>query len=166
MAVFDAFLKLPDVKGEATREGQEGAIEIKSFSWGGNAPAGLNQSGGISAGTVNLQDFVIMKKTDSTSVALFESMCTGKPHNKVTVTLLKQSADPKGKPLEYLVYTFNQLFVTSMNWSGSEGGDPVPYEQVTFAFGNVKVTYVEQTAEGTAGGKHETGWDLQLRKVV
>jgi type VI secretion system secreted protein Hcp len=77
------------------------------------------------------------------------------------VTLYKSGGD--AGPLDYLVYDFEEVYVTSINWSGAEGGDPVPHESISFAFGKVVVTYKIQGPDGTAQGDKVGSWDVRTR---
>lgn len=150
---FDTFIKLKDLDGESTRAGFEKWIEIMSFSWGASNPTTVgSHSGGMSAGKVSISSFNIMKRTDSASPVLFQNCCSGKHFETANVTMNKASGDLK-KPLSFLVYDFTEVYVDSIQWSGSSGGDDTPTESVSFAFGSVKVTYTPQQKTGAAAPK-------------
>ncbi len=61
------------------------------------------------------------------------------------------------------MYDFEEVYVTNISWSGAEGGDPVPHESVSFAFGKVTVTYKIQGEDGTATGTKVGSWDVRTR---
>src|SRR5437763_9072381 len=93
---FDTFLKLEggptEVKGEATRQGFEGWIEIYSFSWGASNPTTVGTgSTGLSAGKVSISSFNLMKKTEASSANLFQACCAGQHFTKATVVMNKAS---------------------------------------------------------------------------
>jgi type VI secretion system secreted protein Hcp len=161
MAGWDALLKIDGVESESQRKGHEGEIEVKSFSFGGNNIASVGQGSGGGTGVVSLNDFVITKITDQSSPALFQKMCTGEHYKTATLVLYKSGGE--GGALPYLTYEFEELYVTSMSWSGSEGGDPLPFEQVSCAFGKVTVTYTVQSEEGTGEGDVVGSWDIRTR---
>ncbi len=158
MADWDAWLELEGVKGEATRKGHEEQIEVLSFSFGGNNAASVGHGSGGGAGRVSLSDFQIMKMTDASSTDLFQKMCSGKHYPKAKLTMYKAGGD---EPLDYLVYEFEELFVTSINWAGSQGGDAIPMESVSFAFGKVTINYKIQNEDGTAKGTVPGSWDIR-----
>ncbi len=162
MAGWDAYMTVEGVTGESQREGHEGEIELKSFSFGGSNISSVGQGGGGGTGTVSLSEFSILKMTDATSAELFQHMCDGEHFPTAKVTLYKSGGS--AGPLDYLVYDFEEVYVTSVQWSGSEGGDPVPHEQVSFAFGKVGITYAEQNQDGTRGGDHVGSWDVRTRR--
>jgi type VI secretion system secreted protein Hcp len=159
---FDAYLKLDGVEGEATDKGFEKQINILSFSWGVSNPS-TPIGTGAGAGKVSVSDFSVMKWTDKSSANLFQSCCSGKHYPKATLTLRKAGGD---KPVDYLKYEFKTLFVTSLQWSGSRGGDDVPTESVSFSFASVEVTYTEQSEKGAAAKPQIAGWDFKQNAKV
>ncbi len=157
---FDTFMKIEGVEGEATRAGFEKWIEIYSFSWGASNPVSIGTgTGGAAAGKVSISSFNVMKKTDATSPILFQKCCAGKHFPTATVTLNKASGDDK-KALDYLTYEFTEVYVESIQWSGSAGGDDTPTESVSFAFGSVKINYTPQTTTGGAATVIRGSWNL------
>ncbi|HVA51444.1 MAG TPA: type VI secretion system tube protein Hcp [Pirellulales bacterium] len=157
---FDTFLKIesPDLKGESTAKDFADQMEIFSFSWGASNPVTVGSStGGMSGGKVSVSSFNIMKKTDKASPELFMACCTGKHYGKATVSLRKAG----GKQEVYLTYTFTEVMVESVQWSGSSGGDDVPTESVSLAFGKVEISYKAQKPDGTLDSSAVKGqWDL------
>jgi type VI secretion system secreted protein Hcp len=156
---FDAYLKLAGVDGESTRKGFEKQIEIYSFSFGAANPVNIGTgSGGAGAGKVSISSFNIMKKTDAASSKLFQNCCSGKHFPTGVVTLNKAGGDAA---LDYLKYEFKEVFVESIQWSGSTGGDETPSESVSFAFSSVNVTYTPQKDDGSKGSPQVAGWDVK-----
>lgn len=158
---FDAYMKLEGIEGEATGSGLEKAIEILSFSWGASNPVNVS-GGGMGSGKVTVSDLNIMKKTDIASNTLFKVCCTGKHFKTAQLTLRKAG----GEQVVYLTYDLEKVFVSSIQWSGSSGGDDVPTESVSMTFKIVKVTYAPQTEEGESGGPSVYGWDVQAVKEL
>jgi type VI secretion system secreted protein Hcp len=164
---FDAFLKIstPDVTGESTDTKHKGEIEFFSFSLGASNPTTIGSAtGGAGAGKVHFSSFSIMKKTDKTSPILYAACAGGTHYQKCVVTLRKAGGDTA---VEYLKYTFGTVFVESVQWSGSTGGDDTPAESISFAFGSMQVDYQPQGADGKAlGGAIHAGWDVTTNKAV
>jgi type VI secretion system secreted protein Hcp len=152
---FDAFLKLEGVKGEATAKGFEGAIELLSFSWGASNPVSVGAGGGMGAGKVSVSSFNFMKKSDQASPTLFQQCCSGKHFPKGTVTLRKAA----GKQVDFLKYDITHVFVESIQWSGSGGGDDTPAESVSLAFQKVDITYTPLKQDGSPGSPVVASWD-------
>ena len=158
---FDTFLKLEGCAGESTRKGFEGQIEIYSFSFGASNPTTVgSSSGGMSAGKVSVSSFNIMKKTDISSPTIFQTCCIGDHFNTAVVTLNKASGE-KAAALAFLKYEFEEVFIESIQWSGSAGGDDTPTESVSFAFGKVTITYTSQAKTGVAAKPAVASWDVR-----
>jgi len=154
---FDTFLNLSGVKGESTRKGFEGWIEVFSFSLGATNPTTVGTtSGGGGAGKVSLSDFSVMKKCDVASPSVFQNCCKGTHYDTATISLNK--AGGGAAPVTFLKYDFQEVYVSAVNWSGSSGQDEAT-ESVTFAYGAVTITYQAQPTTGDPGTTAATNWD-------
>lgn len=160
---WDAYLTVDGVSGESQRKGHEGEIEIISFSFGGSNPSSVGIGSGGGTGTVNLSSVNFVKMTDAASAELFKHMCMGKHFPKAKMTAYKSGGD---KPLDYLIFEFEEFYVDNISWSGSQGGSEIPTESVSASFGSVKITYNEQNPDGTKGGAHEGGWDVRTGEPI
>ncbi len=164
---FDTYMQLgggSPVTGEATAQGiPTGAFEIFSFSWGASNPTTVGTtSGGLSAGKVSVSSFNVMKKTENASPLLFSACCSGQ-HFSNAVVVLRKAAGTSAKQSTFLQYTFTDVMVESIQWSGSGGGDDTPTESVSFAFAKVDIQYSKQNSQtgATTAGNTAT-WDLTL----
>ena len=157
---FDAYLKIENVDGEVTAKGMEKTVEIYSFSFGASNPTSVSSSGGagMSAGKVSLSSFNFMKKLDKSSAPLFQACCTGKHFPKATLSLRKAGGDA-GQGV-FLEYVLTQVFVDSIQWSGSTGGDDTPTESVSFSFSKIETTYFTVDAKGSASKAGQAAWDV------
>ena len=160
---FDAFLKLDTIKGESKDSKHAGEMEIYSFSFGAqNSTTIGSASGGAGGGRASFAAFSFMKKTDSASPLLFQACCQGTHIATGGLTLRKSGGDA---PVEYLKWKFAEVFVESIQWSGSSGGDDSPMESVSFVYGQQTIDYQPQGAKGTAeGGAIHGGWDVTTNK--
>jgi type VI secretion system secreted protein Hcp len=157
---FDTYLELADIPGEATAKGFEGKIEIYSFSWGASAPVTIGPgTTGISASRVSISSFNVMKKTDVASSKLFKAACLGEHIATMKVSMRKQTGT--GGQDAFLIYSFDEVMVESIQWSGSSGGDDTPTESVSFAFGKVTVEYKVQGKDGKLTAGTPVVWDLR-----
>ena len=155
---FDAFIKIPGVEGESKRKGFEKQIEVHSFSIGASNPSTIGHGGsGGGGGKVSVSSFNFMKLTDITSPILFQKCCSGDHFDKVKVSLNKAGGT---SAVDFLVYEFEQVFVDSIQWSGSSGGDDTPVESISLSFGKIAVTYTGQNPDGTKGATKMGQWDL------
>jgi|SRR5215467_13980500 len=164
---YDAFMWLeggdPAVKGETKDHvyAAKNAFEIFSFSMGASNPATIGSaSGGAGGGKVNISSFNIMKKMDSASAGLFVNCCKGQHFDKGHVVIRKAG----GSAVEYIHYDFEEVFAESVQWSGSSGGDDMPAESVSFAFGKIDYKYTPQKEKGGSGTPIPATWDLRINK--
>jgi len=157
---FDTFLDLKGIEGESTAKGMEKKIEIYSFSWGASNPTTVSSGAtGLSAGKVSISSFNIMKKTEKSSPKLFLACCQGKHLDSAVVTMRKAAGDAGQKA--FLTYTFTDVMVESIQWSGSSGGSDTPTESVSFAFGKVAIQYkIQDTATGAMTDGGQASWNL------
>ena len=151
---YDAYLEFPEasgqglvVKGETTDADfkAKGAMEIYSFSLGASNPVTIGSaSTGSGGGKVSLSSLNVMKKSDNASSPLFTACCKGDHFPKAILTLRKAG----GKQVEFLKYTLEKVFVESIQWSGSSGGDETPTESLSLAFGKYTSEYTAQDKDG------------------
>lgn len=153
---LEAFLKIEGIPGESRKEGHPDEIDLLSFSFGASNPTTVGKGTGAGASQVNISSFNVMKSTDLSSTALFLRCAKGEHIPEATVTLRKAGGT---KPLEYLQYKFSKVFVDSIQWSGSSGGD-TPAESLSLAFEKVEIVYSSQNDDGTPKKTVGAGWDV------
>jgi type VI secretion system secreted protein Hcp len=154
---YDAFLKLAGVTGESQKANHVGEIDIMSFSWGATNSSSVGTGTGVSTGKATVSDFSIMKTSDSSSPVLFQKCCDGSVIPTGVVTLQRQV---QAAATPYLVYNFQNVYVTSIQWSGSGGAGDSPMESVSFCFEVGAVDYSPQKDDGTLGNAIHGGWDV------
>jgi type VI secretion system secreted protein Hcp len=138
--------------------GPKKAFEIFSFSIGASNPTTIGSaSGGLTGGRVSLSSFSMMKKTDAASAALFNACASGASVDKMVVVLRKSGGD---KQLKFITFTFEEVMIEHIQWSGSSGGDDTPHESIGAAYGKVTIEYQPQGKDGSAqGGAKNASWD-------
>ena len=158
MAV-DFFLNLSNgIKGESVDTNHKDEIAVMSFSWGASQTTTVSGTGGSGAGKANLADFNIMKTYDKASVPLFKSLLKGTHIETGVLTASKAGGD--GKP--FLKISFGELFVTSLQMSGSS---EMPMESVSFSYNTLKTEYFTQNDKGILTAAGVIGYDLKANKV-
>jgi type VI secretion system secreted protein Hcp len=154
---LEAFLSIEGIPGESRKQGHPDEIDILSFSFGASNPTTVGKGTGAGASQVNISSFNIMKQTDLASAPLFLRCAKGEHIPTAIVTLRKAGGE---NPLEYLQYKFTKVYVDSIQWSGSSGGDDTPTESLSLAFEKVEITYSQQGEKGTAKKTVGAGWDI------
>jgi type VI secretion system secreted protein Hcp len=159
MAAVDYFLKFDGIKGESTDVKHKDELDIESWSWGATREGAAGPGGG--AGKVSMQDFHFVMKLNKASPALLNACATGQ-HIK-TATLSARKAG-KGQQ-DYLTFKFHDVLVSSYQTGGSEQGDVVPTDQVSFDFAKIEVEYRQQKPDGTLGPGAQFKFDLKTNKT-
>jgi type VI secretion system secreted protein Hcp len=130
-------------------------VQIRQFSLDVEHPTSIGSaSAGAGTGKAMLNPAVIEKSVDTMSRSLFTLSATGSPLTKMQLYIRKAGA-AGGKP--YLLYVFNMVFVSKIDWSASSD-DEQPLERVTFAYGALALAYYPQKPDGTLGTALKTSW--------
>ena len=132
-AAVDTYLKLDGIDGESTAQGHEKWIEVESFSFGASH---------LANGQTQLSEVVITQPIDSSSPQEFAALVGGKPITTGILDLVKAGSDPQ----KLFEYTFSDILLSSITFSGSFGGNPV--ETLTFDYSKIKLQAFAQNDQG------------------
>ena len=161
MAV-DYFLKIDGIDGESEDSKHKGEIQLESFSWGETQTGTAAGGRGGGAGKVQVQDFNVVSRVSKASPKLMLACAVGEHIKQAIMTARKAGKDQ----LEFLVYKFTDLLISSYQTGGSSGGDVVPTDQVSFNFGRIEVEYRPQRPDGSLGAPIKAGWDVKQNRPV
>jgi type VI secretion system secreted protein Hcp len=155
-----AFLKLGDIKGEATDEGHKDWIIIDSMSSpiSRSIPPGAKDQQRTKGDTM-LGDVVCVRNLDKSSTKLQEACANGTFYKDVEIhfcTTVKNKQEP------YLKYKLYDVIVTSYSFSGNSSGSPLPSEAISLGFSKAEWTYIivdPKTGDpkGNVPGKYNPG---------
>ncbi|MCE9562691.1 MAG: type VI secretion system tube protein Hcp [Planctomycetes bacterium] len=159
MAV-DIFLKFADgskAKGESTDKKHTGEIELQGFSIGLDNPASIGSATtGAGSGKVNFSPLTCTKKVDKSSAVLFQMCAAGDHFATATLTVRKAGKDA----LEYIVYTFTEVYISGLNQYVTEAKGETAEESLSLSFASVHMKYTPQKPDGTGDSPVEGGWDI------
>ncbi|TWT57805.1 hypothetical protein KOR42_11720 [Thalassoglobus neptunius] len=144
-----AFMKLGDIKGEATDDAHKDWIIIQSMS----SPIFRSIAEGAkdaqrTKGQTSLGDVVVVRELDKSSTKLQEACANGTFFDEVEIhfcTTVKNKQEP------YLTYKLKDVIVTSYSFHGNSAGDPLPSEEITLGYTEVEWTYI--TVDPKTGDK-------------
>jgi type VI secretion system secreted protein Hcp len=159
---YDAYISFggsfgPPIKGESTRKGFEGWIEIDYFSFDVLQKLNIgSQSTGAGAGKVTFSAFQIRKQPDSSSPLLFQACAAGNAWDKVFLVLNKACGN---SAVTYLKFEFQLVALQSLQWTGDTVQGETPSETLAFMYGTLNITYTPQKVDGTAGAAVVGGWN-------
>ncbi len=135
-----AFLKLGDIKGEATDTDHKEWIIIEAMSSPlfRSIPEGAKDSQ-RTKGDTTLGDIVVVRQLDKSSTKLQEACANGTFFGEVEIHFCTTA---KNKQEPYLTYKLKDVIVTSYSFHGNSSGDPLPSEEVTLGYTEVEWTYI------------------------
>ncbi|HEY6514258.1 MAG TPA: type VI secretion system tube protein Hcp [Burkholderiaceae bacterium] len=159
MASIDTHLKLAGVEGESTHKDHKGEIEILSWTWG-VVNEGSIAGGGSGKGKATPGDFHFTHMYDKGSPVIAKYCASGKHFADATLTSRKAGEGQK----DFLVVKFKEVFIRSVQPSGSSGGDIV--ESVTLSYKQIDFAYKPQDDKGGLGGEVKFGWNNATTEIT
>ena len=155
-----AFMKLGDIKGEATDSEHSDWIIIESMSSPiyRSIPEGAKDQQ-RTKGETTLGDIVVMRELDKSSTKLQEACANGSFFPEVEIHFC---STVKNKQEPYLTYLLKDVIVSSYSFQGMASGDPLPSESITLGYTEVEWTYITldpKTGDkkGNVPGKYNPG---------
>ena len=135
-----AFMKLGDIKGEATDADHKEWVIIESMSspMYRSVPAGAKDQQ-RTKGETTLGDIACSRQLDKSSTKLQEACANGTFFKEVEIhfcTTVKNKQEP------YLTYKLSDVIISSYSFHGNSSGSPLPSEQVTLGYTKVEWTYI------------------------
>ena len=134
-----AFMKLGDIKGEATDTDHKDWILIESMSSPifRSVPEGARDME-RNRGETSLGDIKVVRQLDKSSTKLQEACANGTFFSDVEIHLC---TTVKNKQEPYLKYKLKHVIVTSYSFHGM-AADPKPTEEISLGYTEVEWTYV------------------------
>jgi type VI secretion system secreted protein Hcp len=169
---FDTYLYFeggPKVEGETSDKtySAKKAIQVLSFSWGASNPVSIGSgTGGGGAGKVSFSDLSVMCAMDTSTAQLMQMMSAGGHVTTVTLVCRKSGSDAKVASAPYYTVTMTEVFCTSVQMSGSGGGDDLPTVSLSLAFATVATVYQKQDKAGVLSPGSESGWDITANAAL
>jgi type VI secretion system secreted protein Hcp len=139
-----AYMKLGDIKGEATDSDHKDWIIIDSFSWGLSQTGSTTTGGGT--GKVSMQDLSFTKKVDKSSPLLMLRCAKGERLPEGLVSYTKQT---ERGPVVFLKLRFSDLLISGYKFHGNS--DALPTDQLSLNFTKIEMTYIPVDAKGEPG---------------
>lgn len=156
---FSGYLKIESIPGESKRSDHENEIVVSSFSWGVSRSAFRNSGGQRESGLPEIQSIAITKDYDASSPYLSLSCINATNLEEVVLTLRKDQGDAHS---DYLTITLTNTLVENYQVSGGGGGNPM--DSLTLSFDSIKILYLQDADDLTAGGEHEIEYDILAAK--
>jgi type VI secretion system secreted protein Hcp len=151
------YMKLGDIKGQATDDGHKDWILCESMS------APIHRSIPMNArdqqrtqGSTALGDVIVVRELDKSSTKLAEACANGTFFPDVQIDFC---ATVGNKQEPYLQYKLKNVIVTSYSFHGNASGSPLPTEQVSLGYTEIEWNYIVLNPdtgkkEGNVPGKY------------
>ena len=154
-AAFDIYIKTdPAIPGEVTTPvAWVDAWEVFAFSIGVSNPVQVGP-GGLTSGAPAFSDLSLQKMLDKASVASLLKLAQGSSGGQLNSVTLS-CVNPVNHTLIYEIKLEPVVF-SSIQHSGSGGGDNRPSESVSFTYGKITWTYYP-----ASGPSISHFWDLR-----
>jgi len=155
----DYFIKITKIEGESKADGHVNEIDVQSWSWGVSNSTSVAVGTGLGKGKANPSDLSFMHVYDKASPVLASFCAKGTHIDEIKLTGRKSGEGQQ----DYLIITLTGAFITSVQASGSSGGDVM--ESVSCAFKKLKIEYKMQDTAGKMTNGPEFTWDVEANKV-
>jgi len=162
---IDAHIKFEGIKGESTKVGREGQVEVLAWHWGMSQTGTFQSGSGGGAGKANINDLTLTKWLDVASPNLMLFCASGKIVKEAILTMRKVSGDGKGGGLEYIKIVLKDVIVSSVSTGGSESEERLT-ENVSLNFAQCEFHFTTQKADGTKGESPNFKWDVSKNKQL
>jgi type VI secretion system secreted protein Hcp len=155
VTVVDPFVKAYQSKLDANKK-TSGLFEVEDYSFDIEQVLNIgSQSSGAGAGKVTFNPFSITRKIDCSSATFFGMACSGTPFKEVGLGMRK-SAGGEVSGTMFLSFTFKLVAVKTVSWAHD---DESPKETVTFEYGGLLVSYLQQMPSGDMLPVPSKGWN-------
>lgn len=159
MSAIDTHIKFAGVDGESAHKDHKGEIEVLSWAWSVSNDGG-GTGGGSGKGKAVPGNLRFTHLYDKGSPVLAKYCASGKHFSDVTLTCRKAGEGQK----DFLTVKFKEVFITSVEPSGSSGGNVV--ETVIFSYAQVDFGYKAQDDKGGMTGEVKFGWNVKTTDVT
>lgn len=156
---FTGYLKIPDIDGESLRADHEDEIDIHDISWLVEQAAVAQVGRGRSRARAEVHGFYFKKVYDASSPYIALAAMQAKSFDEVVATVRKDSGEAH---LDYLTITMTNVVVSKYEITGVGQDEQAQEleEQIGFACEKVKIKYIVQADDHSAGDEHEIEYDI------
>jgi type VI secretion system secreted protein Hcp len=136
---MSAFVKLGDIKGEATDEDHKDWVLIESMSspMFRSIPEGAKDTQ-RTKGETTLGDIVLIRQMDKSTTKIQEACANGTFMKEVEIHFCSTM---KNKEEPYYTVLLKNVILTSYGLHANSSGEPLPSEEVTLGYTEVEWTY-------------------------
>lgn len=157
---FTGYLKIEDIKGESKRADHEEEIDCFGVEWEISQASSASVGSGRTRSRATVGDFRCHKWIDASSPYLALACMQGKNFKEIVFMARKDSGDAH---LDYLQVTLENCIIShyAMSQASAEvAADDMVHEEISISFEKLKMKYVVQADDHSAGDEHEVEYDI------
>lgn len=157
VALAAIYVKIPDIDGESERAGYEGWIEVTGLQQHIYRDTTGRTGRARTRAVATVEPFDIIKELDKSSPYLTLAVLQGKVFSEVEIHFTSDIGREQGSAA-FLKYTLSNVAVVAYEFSADE--EARPRESFSLNFEKIKIVYIEQADDGSAGDEHEITYDI------
>ncbi|RKP50001.1 type VI secretion system tube protein Hcp [Cohnella endophytica] len=152
---YKAYLKLDGISGESTARGYENWILLSGVQFDVTNAITVANGAGSGSGKANLNQFVVTKKSDASSVPIFLASLSGTAIKRGQIALvpLGDGATP------IMTIDLDSILIAGFSFDNA-------YETLLFKFDSLKFTYFPTDSKGGKGTPVSGGWSFSQNKKL
>lgn len=159
---MNAYMKVTDIKGECKSADHEDEIDLFNVEWLLEQETHANLGSGRMRGRATINPIYVYKWYDASSPYLALTCMQGKSIEEIVIMVRKDAGDAH---LDFLQITLKNSAISTYEVCGeykSPDGTETKalYEKIGIASEHLKVKYIVQAEDHTAGDEHEIEYDV------
>ncbi len=154
------YLKIGDIKGEATDKGHKEWINVLSISQSLSRPMKSGISGSTrQRASVTCGDVIVTKEMDASTPKLIQAVCDGSDFKEVQLDVTTSTG--AGGRVPYYMWKLHNVRVSSYDVSGQGDDGGVFYETLSLNYEKIEWTYDKMGKDGKSTGKIDASWQVE-----
>lgn len=158
---MSAYMKVTDIKGECKSADHEDEIDLYDVEWLLEQASHAMVGSGRTRGRAEINPIYVYKWYDAASPYLAQACMQGKNLEEIVIMVRKDSGDAH---LDFLQITLTNSVVTTYEILGEYQDSKSLHEKIGIASEKIKVLYIVQAEDFSAGDEHEIEYDITKGK--
>ncbi|TCO70532.1 Hcp family type VI secretion system effector [Rhodovulum euryhalinum] len=154
---LNAYMKVPDIAGESKSAEHEDEIDLYDVNWLMEQESHAQVGSGRTRGRAQINPIYVSKWYDASSPYLALACMQGKSFDEIVIMFRKDSGDAH---LDYLQITLSNTTISKYEIVGEYEATKAISEVIGLAAEKIKVKYIIQAEDHSAGDEHEIEYDI------
>jgi type VI protein secretion system component Hcp len=157
-------MKVDNVQGDVTAKGYENQISLVNCRFNGVSLPAKNETGrqyNKAIGSPKFGSLVLTKAYDSSSYALFQQICGGKPFSNIQITFTSTGDSLNA----YKTIKITNAYVTGYHTDDNEDGSSVE-TIIIGSYDTISQTFTKRGADNKPASQVATGYNLASAQAM